>query len=237
MSAASSGEEEQRLIHHDSCLLRNKAYWQQLKDIQRSGELDAAKLVSYLIKKSQFYEKLADVISSDDATQIPVEDAKFSAVSNVQNEIFRDVGGTAVKAMSDLDGSWSRKYIDFSMCIKSSILSSFQSQLQILDKDLVCIWTRGENLFFALDLTNKRVVKYWQEVSLTSNRKTAHEHDAWISQMKYNVAIARYYQLFDECNKQFKQLFELSKDLETRRIAVVLKTAGTAIVFVTTTWG
>lgn len=49
--------------------------------------------------------------------------------------------------------------------------------------------------------------------------------DVWILEMKYSVALIRFYQVSEECNKQFGLLFALAKDLEFYRINTITKTA------------
>lgn len=240
-------EEEERKINHRAAWLRNKAYWDELKNIQQECDVDSQKLLDAFTRKSKLYSCLAMSISdpnlllqdtlpqsvrsnkggsSDDSVQISSE-LYFGGNIKAMCNTSRNIGEAASSTITAVDMAWAAKYIAFVRYIDSKILGNFNTQLKAIESDTLFLWKRGENLFFALELANRRVQVIWTEMqsarstvgagtSLCKSRK-----DAWLVEMKYNVALTRYYQLFDECNVQFHQIFELSKSVEKRRIALI----------------
>jgi hypothetical protein len=59
--------------------------------------------------------------------------------------------------------------------------------------------------------------------------------DIWLLQLKYNESCTRYQRITTECNRQFRTLFNLAKQLEQSRVNFTARAAGKYLLFLLTT--
>ena len=204
---------------------RNEAYWTELKALLEQGLNDMDEVVETLKEKRDNLKLHAALGLKKKGTNH--HDKKEASPILV--------GRTGSMILLEYEIGVSSKFQEEATHL-DTLIKGFTTQSEALEKELKTLWIKGDRLLFTLKLSDQRARKNYEQYTnrfqsehngnATTMAASAEKHsqDLWLLECMYSVSAARSYEIKEECNKQLRFLFNRSKDVETRRQAVIFKT-------------
>ena len=204
---------------------RNDAYWTELKALLEQGLNDMEEVVECL-KEKRDNLKLHAALGLKKKGNNHHDKKETSPIL---------VGRTGSMILLEYEIGLSSKFQEEATHL-DTLIKGFTTQSEALEKELKTLWIKGDRLLFTLKLSDQRARKNYEQYTNrfqsdhSGNNAAAtattekHSQDLWLLECMYSVSAARSYEIKEECNKQLRFLFGRSKDVETRRQAIIFKT-------------
>ena len=204
---------------------RNEAYWTELKALLEQGLNDMEEVVECLREKRDNL-RLHATLGLKKKGNSHHDKKETSPIL---------VGRIGSMILSEYEIGISSKFQEEATHLET-LIKGFTTHSDALEKELKTLWIKGDRLLFTLKLSDQRARKNYEQYTnrfqsnhhgnnaATTVTTDKHSQDLWLLECMYSVSAARSYEIKEECNKQLRFLFGRSKDVETRRQALIFKT-------------
>jgi hypothetical protein len=240
-------QEEQRKLRSSNVFMRNRAYWKELVHYQAEGREDAELLIKCMQSKKSMLIQYAKLLNKPpSASKVDPHTTMDSAIPDIKKgdtpELIsrKSAGYLAMQAFLNLDESLSKVVHEVAQSIESVLIPTFTNKLSTYDQEVKRLSEHAKLLFLAWILLDGRVHACYEQLQQvffptdpihsskhhSSNNSSNTTRDKWLLYMKYTVAVQKFNLLMSQSYDRFRKLFQLAKEMETRRRADVTRCAG-----------
>jgi hypothetical protein len=220
--------EQSRSMRNNVQYLRNKAYYKELRNIQKEGFDDSQRLLAYFKFKLSDIGRILQVWKAVSGT-----DSTSTRNSLFQNPGYHEAGALICKLFNEMDNSYCKLLNDFAIALQKVIIPSAEEKMLQLEKTTKSLWEKGKMLLLAWYLMEKKITFYYETMitrsqykqqTLSQTEHHAQEDRLWLI-IRYYAAVQRLQRLAEKINHHFRIIFQIAKELEVSRVSMLIHIA------------